>query len=184
MNTQSKKVVCIHAGSIKAIDPETQAEVELEVMKDPTTNAMLAIDSTYLDQVSLSFRNPFEDGVLSAPEDIPGANLPIYTVQPPTSAATDLGLTPDIKFKTVSRTLCDQSEVFDVHALNDHNEAILIAECPSERAADALSNLLGKVTARILNAGSDYEVLQFERALDALMPSVPKKPAANNSVSM
>lgn len=183
MNTPAPKVVCIPAGTIKAIDPETQAEVELEVMKDPTTNAMLAIDSTYLDQVSLSFRNPFEDGVLTASEETPGA-LPVYAVQSPLHHATDLGLTPETKFKAVGRTLCDQSEVFDVHALNEHNETILVAECASERAADTLSHLLNKITTHILNAGSDYEVLQFEKAMDQLIPSKPKAPAASSSPSM
>lgn len=36
---------------IEVTDPDTGAEVELEVYKDPESGAMFAIDSTFLEQV-------------------------------------------------------------------------------------------------------------------------------------
>lgn len=55
------------AGRVTVIDPDTNAPVELEVMKDPESGAMLAIDASYIEQVSEVFNSPYKDCKLQAP---------------------------------------------------------------------------------------------------------------------
>lgn len=57
--TQAK--AAISAGTITVVDPETKGEVELEVLKDPVTGAMFAVDISYLEQVSESINSPFNN---------------------------------------------------------------------------------------------------------------------------
>ena len=47
---------------IEVTDPDTGAEVELEVYKDPESGAMFAIDSTFLEQVRQIIPSPFNPG--------------------------------------------------------------------------------------------------------------------------
>ena len=47
---------------IEVTDPDTGAEVELEVYKDPESGAMFAIDSTFLEQVRQVIPSPFNPG--------------------------------------------------------------------------------------------------------------------------
>ena len=47
---------------IEVTDPDTGAEVELEVYKDPESGAMFAIDSTFLEQVHQIIPSPFNPG--------------------------------------------------------------------------------------------------------------------------
>lgn len=58
----------IFAGSVVVKDPQTGSDVELEVMKDPHSGGMFAIDASYLEQVSDKFNSPFNDEMLEAPE--------------------------------------------------------------------------------------------------------------------
>jgi hypothetical protein len=53
---------------ITVIDPDTKGKVELEVWKDPISSGMLAIDTSFLDQVEDTIKNPFNPGYLIAPE--------------------------------------------------------------------------------------------------------------------
>jgi len=48
--------------SIEVTDPDTGAEVELEVYKDPESGAMFAIDSTFLEHVRQIIPSPFNPG--------------------------------------------------------------------------------------------------------------------------
>lgn len=61
-------LTCKHAGSITVIDPDTGLEVELEIMKDPASGAMLAIDVSFLEQVDFVFNSPYNDHRLQSPE--------------------------------------------------------------------------------------------------------------------
>lgn len=63
----AKAKVAIPAGHITVIDPETRAEIELEVMKCPVTGGMMAVDTEYLEQVGETFSNPYTSTKLSAP---------------------------------------------------------------------------------------------------------------------
>jgi hypothetical protein len=54
VNTQYLQSISVH-------DPKTGAEVELEVHRDPESGALLAIDSTFLEQVRDVITSPFND---------------------------------------------------------------------------------------------------------------------------
>ena len=64
----TKAATAIFAGHIIVKDPETGYDVELEIMKDPGSKAMFAIDASYTEQVSDTFNNPYEPNCLQAPE--------------------------------------------------------------------------------------------------------------------
>lgn len=61
-------IQAIFVGHITVTDPDTGAPVELEVMKDPESGAMFAIDGSYIAQVSGCFNSPFNNSQLRAPE--------------------------------------------------------------------------------------------------------------------
>lgn len=64
-----KTVTAIYAGTFTARDPETGAEVEMEVWKDPVSGAMLAIDGSYIEQVEDPVNSPYGKHKLEAPEN-------------------------------------------------------------------------------------------------------------------
>ncbi|MDD5056513.1 MAG: hypothetical protein PHQ60_01970 [Sideroxydans sp.] len=64
----TKATQAIHAGLITVKDPETGCDVELEVLKDPVSGAMMAIDASFLDQVSGSFNSPYNRQRLAVSE--------------------------------------------------------------------------------------------------------------------
>lgn len=63
-----KARTAIHAGSIMVKDPETQADIDLEVVKDPVSGAMFAVDASFIEQVEESVNSPFGRYRLQMPE--------------------------------------------------------------------------------------------------------------------
>lgn len=63
-NTKTKYVT-----EIVVNDPDTGNAVELEVHKDPTSGALFAIDSSFLDQMTTVIASPFNPGIMLELED-------------------------------------------------------------------------------------------------------------------
>lgn len=68
----------IWAGEITVKDPETGADIEMEVWKCRLTGGMVAIDASYLDQVREKVANPYLPGstLKLKEEDMPHARTP------------------------------------------------------------------------------------------------------------
>lgn len=54
---------------ITVLDPDTGADVELEVWKDPESGSLLAVEASFLDQVRGQVFSPYNEGhILKEPE--------------------------------------------------------------------------------------------------------------------
>lgn len=65
-NAQHAVVRAVYCKEIKVKDPDTQATIHLSVYKDPSTGGMLAIDSSFIEQVEAVIPNPLQPNVTLA----------------------------------------------------------------------------------------------------------------------
>lgn len=56
-------VKAIYCTEVEVEDPDTEAPVHLSVYKDPSTGGMLAIDSSFIEQVEAVIPNPLQPSV-------------------------------------------------------------------------------------------------------------------------
>ncbi len=62
-NAQHTVVRAIYCKEIGVKDPDTKATIHLSVYKDPSTGGMLAIDSSFIEQVETVIPNPLQPNV-------------------------------------------------------------------------------------------------------------------------
>ena len=62
-NAQHAVVKAIYCKEVEVTDPDTKAPVHLSVYKDPSTGGMLAIDSSFIEQVEAVIPNPLQPSV-------------------------------------------------------------------------------------------------------------------------
>ena len=79
-------------------------------------------------------------------------------------------------FHSSESILEDGSSVHDVF-LSDEEGQTLVANAPSERAAEYLSYALNALRDRFMECGSDREVSSFSSAFDKFMAAHSKKAA-------
>jgi len=62
-NAQHAVVKAIYCKEVEVTDPDSKAKVQLSVYKDPSTGGMLAIDSSFIEQVEVVIPNPLQPSV-------------------------------------------------------------------------------------------------------------------------
>jgi hypothetical protein len=68
-HAQHAVVRAIYCKEVEVKDPDTKAPVHLSVYKDPSTGGMLAIDSSFIEQVEAVIPNPLQPSVTLVLDD-------------------------------------------------------------------------------------------------------------------
>jgi hypothetical protein len=98
-------------------DPDSKADVELDVFKDPLSGSVFAVDASFIDQVSVLIPSIFKSGTLQLDEDDEleegnASRLPVSTWPDSDSSADDSEYGVTITVDVLATSFEDAKEAF------------------------------------------------------------------------